>query len=444
MPPLTATRPAVPGWLTPERLTWALVALGGAIVLWNAAAYPAGAGYDAPSHREYADFLIQHLRLPFRNETPEYYSPPLYYVVAGAVTWVGRQAGLGDPHKLGQLLNVPVVVGTLLLVVALARLLWPERRWLAPAAAGYVALSPVLTRTASMFNPEPTDLFVSMLCLYLAARMFVHRRYTWRAALGLGVALGCGEMVRQFSLWTLAVVVLAFAAALWSRAGERRALAASLAIALAACAAIALPWYAYRAVHSGNAVFDRPHSAQPLWERRPASFYVGTGLPDLFTRPYRPHMVNRAWPETYADMWGDWYGVFAWSKATHAKPSAPRNAWLVVQNVVGLVPTALALAGWLVLLAQSLRRRDAPRLLVGLLPLAGIAGYLFFTVSYPTPDGDVLKPVYMLTTLGGWALCFGWAATKLGERSPRLVIGALGLLALLDLPFVLYKGAVGF
>jgi hypothetical protein len=272
-------------------------------------------------------------------------------MLAGAATWLGARVGLGDPHKLGQLLNVPAVVGALLLVVALARLLWPERRWLAPAAAGYLALSPVLTRTSSMFNPEPTDLFVSMLALYLAARMLVQRRYTWRAALALGVVLGCGEMVRQFSLWTLAVVVLAFAAALWARAAERRAVAASLAIALAACAAIALPWYVYRAIHYGNPVFDRPHSAKPLLERRPASFYVGTGLPDLFTRPYRPHMVNLAVPETYADMWGDWYGVFAWSKAAHAKPSAPRNAWLVVQNVVGLIPTALALVGWLVLLA---------------------------------------------------------------------------------------------
>jgi hypothetical protein len=445
MPQLrAASSPRVSGWLAPERLAWALVALGGAIVLWNAASYPSGAGYDAPSHREYADFLIQHLRLPFRNETPEYYSPPLYYFVAGGVTWVGRHAGVGDPYKLGQLLNVPAAVGTLLLVVALARLLWPERRWLAPAAAGYVALSPVLTRTGSMFNPEPTDLFVSMLCVYLAARIFVRRRFTWRAALGLGVALGAGEMVRQFSLWTLAVVVLVFAAGFWWRSADRRALLVSLSIALAACAAIALPWYVYRAVHYGNPVFDRPQSTKPLWDRRPARFYVDPGLPDVFTRPYRPHFVNLALPETYSDVWGDWYGVFAWSSAAHAKPSPSRNAWLVVQNVVGLVPTALALVGWFVLLVGSLRRRDASRLLLGLLPLAGLAGYLYFTVSFPTIDGDVLKPTYMLTTLGAWALCFGWAATKLAERSPRLVAGTLALLALVVLPFVVYKGAVGF
>ncbi len=430
--------------LTPEQLTWAFVALGAAVVLWNASAYPAGAGYDAASHREYADFLIQHHRLPFRNETPEYYSPPLYYLVAGGATWVGKQLGVfGDPHKLGQLLNVPAVIGTLLLVVALARLLWPERRWVAPAAAGFVALSPVLTRTASMFGPEPTDLFVSMLCLYLAARLLVRRAYRWRAALGLGIALGCGEMVRQFSLWTLAVVMLAFG----GRCGRGRPTGAR-------CSARS------RSRSSGRRSSLSPgtstarsttatrsstgHSPpSPLWDRRPASFYVDPGLPDLFTKPYRPNMVNLAWPETYSDLWGDWYGVFAWNKETQTTPSSARNGWLVFQNLLGIVPTLIAIGGWLLLLAGSLRRRDAPRLLASLLPLAGIAGYLYFTVSFPTPDGDVLKPTYMLTTLGAWALCFGWLATRLGERRPRLVAVTLVLLALLDLPFVLYKGAVG-
>ncbi len=433
------------GKRSPERLVQGLAALAGLIVLWNAASYPSGAGYDAASHREYADFLIQHHRLPYRGETPEYYSPPLYYLVAGALTWVGRQIGLGDPHKLAQLLNVPAVVGTILLVAAIARLLWPERRWLPPLAAGFVGLSPVLTRTASMFNPETTDLFVSALCLYLAARMLVRRDFRARSALALGLALGSGEMVRQFSLWTLAVVVLAFLAALSHRAADRRALAGALVVVLAACAVVALPWYVYRATHYGNAVFDRPHSAKPLWERRPARFYVDPGLPDVFTRPYRPHFANLAVPETYSDLWGDWYGVFAWSRATEAaQPSPARNGWLVFQNVLGLIPTLVAVAGWLALLVRSLRRRDPPRLLVSLLPLAGIAGYLFFTVSYPTPDGDVLKPTYMLTTLGAWALSFAWLASTLGERRPRLVFGALAVLALLDLPFVVYKGAVGF
>src|SRR5206468_9549090 len=112
--------------------------------------------------------------------------------------------------------------------------------------------------------------------------------------------------------------------------------------------------------------FDRPHAATPLWERRPASFYVDPGLPGAFTTPYRPHFVNRAWPETYADMWGDWYGVFAWSRADGPRPGSSANGWLVAQNVLGLVPTALAIGGWLLVLAGALRRRDALRSLLGL------------------------------------------------------------------------------
>jgi len=400
--PSTAARAAAR--LTPERVTVLVVAFAGVLALWNAVSYPWGAGYDAASHKEYADFLADHLRLPVRNETPEYYSPPLYYGLAGAVSWIGRHAGLSDPHKLGQLLNVPAVVGAVLLVAALARLLWPERRWLAPGAAAYVVLSPVLARTAAMFHPEPTDLFFSALCAYLAARILVRRSYGNVAALGLGIALGAAQMVRQFELYTLAVVGLAWLAALWRRADDRRALLRTGLAALAACVVVAGPWYGYRAANYGNAVFDRPHQRKPLLERRPAGFYAGTGLPEVFSAPYRPHFKNRAWPETYADLWGDWYGVFQWSYTREAKPSPARNAWLVAQNVIGIVPTLLAIAAWLVLLARALRRRSPGLLLPALMPLAALAGYFFFAIAYPTPDGDVLKPTFMLSALWAWGL----------------------------------------
>ena len=94
----------------------------------------------------------------------------------------------------------------------------------------------------------------------------------------------------------------------------------------------------------------------------------------------------------------------------------------------------LALAGWLWLLGTAVRRRAGPLLVVALLPLAGLAGYFYFAIGYPTPDGDVLKPTFMLSTLWAWALCFAWLAGRLAGRAPRLVGWTLGLLALADLP----------
>ncbi len=429
--------------LTPARVATGFAALGGLVALWNALAYPSGAGYDAHAHETYSDFLLAYHRLPTRAGSWEYYSPPLYYLVAAAATWVGRQVGVADPYKLAQVVNVPVVVGTILLVAAMARLLWPRRPWIAPAAAGFVALSPVLTRTAAMFHPEPLDLLLATASGYLAVRMLLERRYGARAALGLGLALGLAQMTRQFALYTLAAVALSWTAALWSRAGERAALLRAGLVALAACVVVAGPWYGYRVATYGNGLFDRPHQAKPLFERRPTSFYLDPGLPDVFARPYRPYAMNLAWPQTYADTWGDWFGVFAWDRQRQARPSSAMIGWLVAQDAIGLLPTALGLGGWLVLLASSLRRRAAPLFVVALLPVAGLAGYFYFAIAYPTPDGDVLKPTFMLSTLWGWALCFGWATARLGERRPRLAGWTLGVLALADLPFIIYKGAAG-
>jgi len=122
--------------VTARRAGLAVVALATLIGLWNTLSYPSGAGFDAASHREYADFVVSHWRLPHENETPEYYSPPFYYALAGLAVKLGRGLGLADPHKLGQLLNVPIVAGIGLLTLALAGLLWPGRRFVAVAAAG--------------------------------------------------------------------------------------------------------------------------------------------------------------------------------------------------------------------------------------------------------------------------------------------------------------------
>src|SRR5207253_2925438 len=144
------------------------------------------------------------------------------------------------------------------------------------------------------------------------------------------------------------------------------------------------------------------------------------------------------WPQTYADLWGDWYGVFAWNRAAAPAPARAAHSWLTAQMLFGIVPTALALLGWLALLARSLRRLDGAFLLPALLPLAGLAGYLYFTIGWPTRDGDVLKPTNMLTTMPAWALCFGWAFERLGRSR-----WALAAVALAALPFAPYKGPLG-
>ncbi len=399
--------------LRPELAAVAIIAAFALVAGWNAYRYPSGAGYDVRQHREYADLLIHHGRIPGPETRSEYYTPPVFYALAGAATVVGEHVHPGDPHKLGQFLNVLVLVASACVVWLLARELFPRRPWLQLSALAFFCFLPVVVRVGAMFHPEPLSMLLTAVALWLAARMLGRRDYRWELAALTGVVLGLGQLVRAFSLWTFGAVVLAFVAA---RAWR------PLLVVVVATAIVASPWYVRQAVKYGDPVFDRPTKDEPVWERRPASFYVDLGLPQVITDPMRPHFRNEAIPTTYSEVWGDYFGAWRGNRS--------------LQSVLGLLPTLLAVAGWLLLLVRSLRA--PPRLATALLPGLGLLGYLYFTVSYPTPDGDVLKASYMLTTAPAWAIAFGYAIDRLPRRARVAAAVVLVASALASLPFLLY------
>jgi len=380
---------------------------------WNAYKYPDGAGYDAQEHIQYADQLLHHHQIPGPEARSEYYTPPLFYALAGAATLIGEHLHSGDPHKLGQVLNWLVLLATAAVLWALARELFPARPWIQLGALAFFCFLPVVLRVGAMFHPEPLSMLLTAVALLLGARMLGRHDYRWQLAVATGAALGFGQLVRAFSLWTFAAVVIAFAVA---RAWR------PLAIVVVATAVVASPWYIRQAIKYGNPVFDRPTQDKPIWNRRPARFYAGLGLPQVFTDPVRPQFVNEAIPTTYSDVWGDYFGVWRGNRER--------------QSFLGLLPTLLALVGWVLLLVRS--ARAPPRLAVALLPGLGLLGYLYFTISYPTPDGDVLKAGYMLTTAPAWALAFGYGLDRLPRRARPVVAAFLAASALAALPFLLY------
>jgi hypothetical protein len=422
-----------------------LIAALALIGAWNAYDYPSYAGFDVAEHQAYADLLIHHGQIPGPETRSEYYTPPGFYAIAGAATLVGEHVHSQDPHKLAQYVNWTFLVATAVVLLLLARELFPRRPWLQAGAVGYFCFLPVAFKLTAMFHPEPLSMLVSTLALLFATRILVRHTFRPLPALALGAVLGAGQLVRAFSLWTFAAVVIAFAAAALFRHAGRRAVLTTLAIVIAGATLVASPWYIRQAVHYGNPVFDRPTEDKPIWERRPSSFYFGLGLPQVFTDPIRPNFVNEALPTTYSDLWGDYFGVFGWD-AAHS-PTPRQRYELRQQSELGLLPTLLAIAGWAALLATALRRRAAALLPVALLPPLGILGYLYFTVSYPTSDGDVLKASYMLSTAPAWALAFGygfdWVAGRNNLARAALLVVTVGTVVL-SIPFLVYGSPLGF
>jgi hypothetical protein len=405
-----------------------------AVGTWNVVRYPPGLGYDAPDHIGYADGLIPGWRLP--HGTGEYYTPPGYYALAGSLDWLTGKIGAGGTHRAAMAVDVLFVLGTVLLVRLIVREAWPGRDRIALGACAFVALLPRTVEMEAMFHPATMALFFCTLALWLCLRTFDDRRY----AVALGVALGAAQLVLAAALWTVVAVAAALALARRWR---------SLVIALALAVVIPLPWYVHQQLtYSGPAPLPRPATPQaraggvqsgkpkPIWERRPARFYVDPGLPDAITRPYRPHFVNLALPTTYTELWGDYFGHWSWNFSHQPRPPSGTLAQLRIQSLVGILPTALAVVGWVALLVGSVR--VPRRLALVLLPALGLLGYLYIVVSYPTPDGNILKGSYMLTTLPAWALAFGYALDRLRGRLWPVALAVLAVCAVAELPFLVY------
>ena len=408
------------------------------VAVHNAFAYPAIGGYDAQEYIAYADGLVNRGSLP---DGGVYHTPPGYPAAAGLLVELGRSLGLRDPEHLGQLLNAFAVVVTGLIVLLLARSLWPARPLLWLAAVGFFAFLPSVSKAGAMFHPEPMAMAVSAAALLLLAHMVRHCDYSWRLAVPLGVLLGAGQLVRGWSLWMVGVAVIVLGVlALTDRDARRRVLGAG-AIVVAIAALIPAPWYGFQATQHANPVFNRPQPDTFLLARRPLAFYVDAAVPDVVARPWSGRFDDRFWAVLYAETWGDYFGIWSWGTGRGERTDAI-DATLSRQSALGVLPTGLAVAGLVALLGLAVTRprEDVGRLVVALPPLAAVASILYLSVAYPSSDGDTIKGTYALAAAPAFALCFGFAVESLSrQRVVGVVLGlALVATAAALLPFVVW------
>jgi hypothetical protein len=433
------TSPRIVGRRTDLAVTGALLAALAATSLLNAFTYPPLGGFDAEEHIAYARALLESGGLP---EAGASYTPPGFYVLAGAAIRVGEALGLEPPERGGLILNALITVATGFLVLVLARLLFPGRALLRWAALAFFISCPIVLKTGAMFHPQPLAMFLSTLAFVLCARMIVRRRYGVLDWIALLLTLGAAQLVRSVTIWSVVLVFLTLVVAAVAQPDHRRRIGTALALAAAAAVLIPLPWYLHLNATGSNPILGRGTQAFRFEGYWPRLFYVSPELPDVITKPHRRAMTPRFFPLLYTDTWGDYWGIWSWG------PPRPEltpkvNRRLTVQSLAGLPLTAFAFAGWLAVAGLALARwREWPaRLLIaGAAPL-GIAAALYYVTRRPSPDGDTVKAMFLLPAVPFWALSFGFAADVLLLRSRlvgRPVLAILGACCVITLAFATF------
>jgi hypothetical protein len=419
----------------------AIVVAATVLGMWNATEYPPYGGYDNERNVEYAKIVYDQHRLPGSGEGASYYKPPAFFAVAG---WLISQKDNRDHgRKYVQYFNGVLYAATTALVLLLAALVFPGRRALHLLAGTFFMLLPAVPKMAASFHPAIMSVFFAAAGLSVAAWMLTRNRLGVWQSLGLALVLVAGLLVASQNLWVYGSVLLALlAAGLRQERGSRLRGLVPVAVVLAVTTLLAAPFYVRQTVKYGNPVLALRDgaSATPLFDRQPSTFYTAPDAADLFTRPYRPSFNNQLLPTAYAELWGDYFGQWSW--ALNTPPDARIERELVQQSGVGLLPTLLGIAGWIGLSVALFRQRFRRSELVAIavLPAASLLGFLYYAISFPSPDGDTIKASYMLVAAPAWALAFAWAADSLRRRP---VIGPAVLLvltgsALLSLPFVTY------
>ena len=201
---------------------------------------------------------------------------------------LGERLGLDHPERVGQVVNALAAVGTLLLLLALVRLLWPGRDVLHLAAVVFFVVCPVVMKSAAMFHPEPLSMLLSTAALVLAARILVRSDYRLRVALALGVTLGLAQLVRAWTLWTFGVVVLVLVVAAVTRHATVAGSSARSRSSPRSRSSFRPRGTRTSSSRYDSALFGQPHPEEPVWSRRPLGFFVGAGLPEVVTRAVSP------------------------------------------------------------------------------------------------------------------------------------------------------------
>ncbi len=339
--------------------------------------------FFSPDETSYAqvarEMLETHdLVVPTIDGTPWLEKPPLvYWLLAGAFALFGW----GFPAAV--LLNALLTAGTALVIAAHVRRSAPPRAALLAAAAYLTMFLPLAAARSALTDPALTLCTTAAIALFLVEGL--------PAAIGSGALLGLGLLAKG------PVAPLVVLPALLAAAAVRRDMAAwrRLGTALAAAAAVALPWHLLLA-------------ARGLWHEFSAVFFGR-------------QVVSRA-----VDVWGFrapwwiylpalWLAAFPWG--THLA-HALRGEWrrLAGSRFRDVAPVVEAAAVLVPLIAFSLAINKLPHYLLPLVPwLAVWLGRAADSLlDHPRPDRFTRATAWSAALIGAGALA---AAAALSTRA---------------------------
>ena len=343
----------------------------------------------------------------------EDHQPPLYYMLAVPVYWV-------SDGSLTALRLFSVVCGLLIVwgAYAVARLMFPARRWLALAAASFVAFQPQQVHILASVNNDA--LAWGIVAAGLAGLVAYLKAEPGREISPwlLGLLVGVGLVTKATTYFLAGLVPLAIVLRWWSQGRDPLALRRALVAFLLPALLLGGIWWLRNIAVYGFPDFLglAAHDAVVVGQPRTA---------DLIERLGFGGYLREIVTVTFNSFWGQ----FGWM-------AVPLPRW--TYTLIG-VWLAISAAGWLLDAwrrhgeSAAMRHREQVHawIILGLAVALAVLAYLYYNTEFQQHQGR-----YMFTLLVplGLALALGFDAWRRAffARAPALTVLAFWTLALLD------------
>jgi 4-amino-4-deoxy-L-arabinose transferase-like glycosyltransferase len=404
-----------------------LFAAASVLRVHNAWVTPPLAGFDGPYHAAYIGIIHLEGRWPLSQESWSTFHPPLYYALSAAL-W-GLLPDRFGPHAVLfclRMLNVAAGLAIGFAVHASARLLFPQRPWVAVQAAGLALFLPMLIGPSSELGNEVLTASLCALAVPAWLRCLAQPASRWRA-LALGVLLGLAVLSKLNAVAVVAAAGLTLLARGFQTRGARLAALEVPALFAVAVLLVSGVYFARNLAYYGKPFLTEVAlSAQVM---KPSGYGQPRGIasylrltPDVLLDPTdrSPRVEGAVWPITFASVWFDIHG----SVIRVQSPWGLRFARILFG--FGAAISALALLGF----AAMLTRRAAPAVPLGAaalvaLALLSLASYVAFTRQVATLS--TLKGTLLAPGVTAFAIAAGLGGDLLARRG-RLAARALALL----------------
>jgi hypothetical protein len=381
-------------------LAWAGVGIVWVALFRNSLGLPPQMGFDGPDHLAYIHYVSEQGVLPLASDGPAMYHPPLFYVLAAALSTLLKSGS----ERLAVAI-LPFACGLTQIAVAhlWARRLFPGDRAKVAVAIVAAGLTPLNLYMATYVSNEPLNAALAASTLLLTTALLLQPGLPLARLALLGGVLGLALLSKLTSL--LLVPLVAGCLAWKSILADRSSIAGALGRVVVPLGGAALlsgwfylrNWLELGRPFIGN--WDVP-GAHITWWQHPGfhtlDYYLRFG--EVLWRPFFSGFRSLA-DGLYGTFWGDALAGGLASVA-HRHPLWSYD-YMSIGYLLALPATGVVVFGLASLLRKSFCATDFGRRAAWALPPAAVLVYLFavFLMTLRLPFYAQAKSAYALSLI---------------------------------------------